>query len=100
MWILLGLVVVFIGILASMIYLSDEIGFVITIPKRLISVLRFGYNQLFHILSIVLLILGILIVINYYKFDLNPSSTKSVQSVVSIETLGSIGHKNVMGTIY
>lgn len=97
MWILLGLVVVFIGILGSMIYLTDVIGFDITIPKRLISVLQFGYNRLFHILSIVLLILGILIVINYNKFDLNPSSTKAVQSVVSIETLGS---KHVMGTIY
>ena len=84
MWMLTGLVIVFILILLVII----DIGGVytsFTIPEPIQLLARFFIEHLSQILFTVLIIFGILIVINYYKWDLNPIVSKKLVDAVEVE---------------
>lgn len=81
---LTGLIIIFILIL----WIIIDIGLPIrelTVPVLIKQLIAFFIQYLPQILFIVLLIFGILIVINYYKLDLNPVVSKKLVSAVEVE---------------
>ena len=84
MWMLAGLIIVFLLILWIIVDIGTPISR-LTIPDPVKQILSFFVLHLPQILFVVLLIFGILIVINYYKWDLNPVITKKVVSAVEVE---------------
>lgn len=87
---LAGLVIAFLLIL----WVTIDIGMPmsdLTIPEPLQITIAFFIQHLPQILFMVLLILGILIVINYYKWDLNPIISKKLVSAVEVEGFDSVG---------
>ena len=81
---LTGLILAFILIL----WIIIDIGMPtdqLTIPEPLRLMMVFFIQHLPQILFIVLIIFGILIVINYYKWDLNPIVSKKLVSAVEVE---------------
>jgi len=87
MWILVGLLMGFFIILGYLISSVEPSTEGITMPKNFLNILQFVEGKWNAILFVVLLIFGILIIINYYKFDLNPHIAKVLQNVVSVETM-------------
>ena len=84
---LTGLVIVFILIL----WVIIDIGGVFTsftLPEPIRLLLVFFVEHLPQILFIVLIIFGLLIVINYYKWDLNPVVSKKLVDAVEVEGFG------------
>ena len=84
MWMLTGLIIVFLLIL----WIIIDIGVPtsgLTIPEPIKQILSFFVLHLTQILFVVIIIFGILIVINYYKWDLNPVVTKKLVSAVQVE---------------
>ena len=89
MWILLGLIIGFCIILGYMISNMETPISALTLPASFLNILQFVEGNWMAILSVVLVIFGILIVIKYYQFDLNPHIAKVLQNVVSVETMSS-----------
>jgi len=91
MWILLGLLIGFFIILGFLIgYLISTFKTDIkefTLPKKILNILQFLTNRWHAILLVVLFIFGILIVINYFQFDLNPKVSRQLQNAVLVETM-------------
>ena len=91
MWNLVGLVVVFLLIL----WITIDIGGPtsnLTIPQPLKIPIIFFVQHLPQILLIVLIIFGILIVINYYKWNLNPVVSKKLVSAIEVEGFQGADH--------
>ena len=88
MWILLGLIIGFFIILGYLISNMETPADWFTLPSNFLHILQFVEGKWVAILMVVLLIFGILIIINYYKFDLNPHFSRTLQNVVSVETFG------------
>lgn len=65
----------------------------LTIPDPVKHILAFFIQYLSQILFIVLLIFGIFIVINYYKWDLNPVVSKKLVSAIEVEGFDGEGIK-------
>jgi len=91
MWILLGLIIGFFIILGYLISNMETPADWFTLPSNFLHILQFVEGKWVAILMVVLLIFGILIIINYYKFDLNPHFSRTLQNVVSVETMSSQG---------
>ena len=64
----------------------------LTIPEPLQITITFFVQHLPQILFIVLLIFSILIVINYYKWDLNPIVSKKLVSAIEVEGFDGVGY--------
>ena len=89
MWILLGLIIGFFIILGYLISNMETPVGGFTLPSNFLHILQFVEGKWVAVLMVVLLIFGILIIINYYKFDLNPHFSRKLQNVVSVETMAS-----------
>jgi hypothetical protein len=93
MWKLLGLIIVFFIILGYLISNMETPISGVTLPSSFLNILEFVKVRWVAILMVVLLIFSILIVINYYQFDLNPHVSRTLQNVVSVETMVGQGHE-------
>jgi len=98
MWILLGLIIGFCIILGYMISNMETPISGLTLPTSFLNILQFVEGKWIAILSVVLIIFGILIVINYYQFDLNPHLSRVLQNVVSVETMVGQGQEEFCNT--
>ena len=87
MWILLGLIIGFFIILGYLISTLDFSASAKTLPKNVLNILQFVENRWHAILLVVLTIFGILIIINYFQFDLNPKVSRKLQNAVVVETM-------------
>ena len=87
MWILSTLIIVFTIILGYLISTMKSSAGDFSIPKNILTILEFLNSRLVSILFIVLLIFAILIVIHYYKVEMNPTLSTKLQNVVLVETL-------------
>ena len=92
MWMLTGLITVFLLVLWVIIDIGVPTSG-LTIPDPVKHILAFFIQYLSQILFIVLLIFGILIVINYYKWDLNPVVSKKLVSAIEVEGFDGEGVK-------
>ena len=84
MWILAGLIIVFcilLFILFPMISSKNNN----TLPPGIKGILVFFGSNIFSIIFIVLTIFGILIVINYYHWNLNSKTDKHIQNIIDVE---------------
>ena len=90
MWMFAGLVIAFLLILWVIIDIGMPMSD-LSIPEPLQITIAFFIQHLPQILFIVVLILGILIVINYYKWDLNPIVSKKLVSAVEVEGFDGAG---------
>ena len=84
MWILSGLIIAFLLILWIIIDIGSPINY-LSFPLPLELIIKFFVQHLPEILIIVLVIFGILIIINYYKWDLNPIVSKQLVSAIEVE---------------
>jgi hypothetical protein len=91
MWMLAGLVIACVLILWIIIDIGMPMSY-LTIPEPLQITITFFVQHLPQILFIVLLIFSILIVINYYKWDLNPIVSKKLVSAIEVEGFDGVGH--------
>jgi hypothetical protein len=87
MWILLGLIIGFLIILGYLISHMETPAGGFTLPTKFLHILQFVEGKWSSVLLVVLTIFGILIIINYFQFDLNPHTSKILQNVVSVETM-------------
>lgn len=88
---LAGLVIACVLILWIIIDIGMPMSY-LTIPEPLQITITFFVQHLPQILFIVLLIFGILIVINYYKWDLNPIVSKKLVSAIEVEGFDGVGY--------
>ena len=91
MWMLAGLVIACVLILWIIIDIGMPISY-LTIPEPLQITITFFVQHLPQILFIVLLIFSILIIINYYKWDLNPIVSKKLVSAIEVEGFDGVGY--------
>ena len=91
MWMLAGLVIACVLILWIIIDIGMPMSY-LTIPEPLQITITFFVQHLPQILFIVLLIFSILIVINYYKWDLNPIVSKKLVSAIEVEGFDGVGY--------
>ena len=88
---LAGLVIACVLILWIIIDIGMPMSY-LTIPEPLQITITFFVQHLPQILFIVLLIFSILIVINYYKWDLNPIVSKKLVSAIEVEGFDGVGY--------
>ena len=89
---LAGLIIAFLLVLWIIIDIGAPISR-LTVPEPIKQNFAFFVLHLPQILFIVLLIFGILIVINYYKWDLNPTVSKKLVNAIEVEGFDGEGIK-------